>query len=58
MLKMSSSMLDDYPGLRPFKKAAEILAAYDGWGPWYDEKQLSKNKVPVTAATYVLVLIS
>ena len=54
---MSSSMLDDYPGLRPFKKATEILAAYDGWGPWYDEKQLSKNKVPVTAATCVLLLI-
>ena len=48
---MSPEMLDDYPGLRPFKKAAEILAKYGGWGPWYDEKQLAKNEVKVTAAT-------
>ena len=48
---MSAEMLDDYPGLKPFKEAAKILAQYDGWGPWYDEQQLAKNKVKVTATT-------
>ncbi|KAL5484904.1 hypothetical protein ACEPAI_7546 [Sanghuangporus weigelae] len=39
-------------GLRPFKKAADMLAEYDGWENLYDEKQLVKNEVKVTAASY------
>ncbi|KAL5524073.1 hypothetical protein ACEPAG_8246 [Sanghuangporus baumii] len=45
-------MFDDYAGLRPFKKAADMLAQYDGWENLYDEKQLAKNEVKVTAASY------
>ena len=46
-------MFDDHAGLRPLKKAADILAEYGGWGDLYDEEQLAKNKVKVTAASYV-----
>ncbi|KAG6868492.1 hypothetical protein C0993_002030 [Termitomyces sp. T159_Od127] len=45
-------MLDDYIGLRPLKGAAELLAKYSDWPPLYDEAQLAKNTVKVTAATY------
>ena len=47
-------MFDDYPNLRPWKGAAEILAKDDSWGTLYDLEQLSKNKVKVSAVTYVL----
>lgn len=42
----------DFAELRDLQETAEILAAYDGWGPLYDEEQLKKNKVPVAAAVY------
>ncbi|KAF9075613.1 alpha/beta-hydrolase [Rhodocollybia butyracea] len=46
-------MFDDYANLRPLKGAAEILANDDSWGPLYDLKQLARNKVKISAATYV-----
>ncbi|KAF8963568.1 alpha/beta-hydrolase [Flammula alnicola] len=45
-------MFDDYANLRPWKGAAEILAKDSSWPPLYDLEQLSKNEVPVSAATY------
>jgi len=45
-------MFDDYANLRPLKGAAEILANDDSWGPVYDLKQLAKNEVKVSTATY------
>ncbi|KAG5352434.1 hypothetical protein C0989_002336 [Termitomyces sp. Mn162] len=47
-----SDMLDDYVGLRPLKGAAQLLAKFSDWPPLYDEAQLAKNSVKVTAATY------
>lgn len=44
-------MLDDYVGLRPLKGVAQLLARYSDWPPLYDEAQLAKNTVKVTAAT-------
>lgn len=44
-------MFDDFANLRSLKGAADILAKYDGWGPLYDEEQLARNEVKVTAAT-------
>lgn len=43
-------MFDDYANLRPLKGAAQILAEYDSWEKLYDEAQLAKNEVKVTAA--------
>ena len=48
-------MFDDYANLRPWKGAAEILAKDDSWGTLYDLEQLSKNKLKVSAVTYVTV---
>ncbi|THH07987.1 hypothetical protein EW145_g3015 [Phellinidium pouzarii] len=45
-------MFDDFTALRPLKGVAQILAEYDGWGKLYDEEQLVKNEVKVTAASY------
>ena len=53
MLQIFPDMFDDSANLRPLKGAAEILAAFDAWGPLYDEKRLAKNEVKVTAASYV-----
>ena len=44
-------MFDDYANLRSLKNAANILAKYDGWGALYDEEQLARNEVKVTAAS-------
>lgn len=49
-------MFDDYANLRPWKGAAEILAKDDSWGTLYDLEQLSKNKVKVSAVTYVCIV--
>ncbi|XP_006461414.1 hypothetical protein AGABI2DRAFT_185664 [Agaricus bisporus var. bisporus H97] len=49
---MFSSMFDDYAHLRPWKRAAHLLAQDSTWTPIYDLKQLSENKVKVTSATY------
>jgi pimeloyl-ACP methyl ester carboxylesterase len=46
-------MFDSYKQLRQVKEAAEIIARYEDWPSLYDEDQLSKNDVPVYAATYV-----
>ena len=39
--------------LSSLKKAADIIASYDGWPNLYDKEQLAKNEVPVYAATYL-----
>ena len=45
-------MFDQYPQLRPFKKAADLLAKKTDWPMLYDAEKLSKNRVPVAAAVY------
>lgn len=45
-------MFDEYQVLRPLKKAAEILAAYDGWPRLYDTLMLQANTVPCAAVIY------
>ena len=45
-------MFDEVRALRPFRGAAELLAAYDDWGPLYDLERLAANEVPVLAAVY------
>ena len=44
-------MFETHPALRSFKGTAEILASYKDWGPLYDEDQLARNKVKITAAS-------
>ncbi|KAI5309535.1 hypothetical protein KEM55_003027, partial [Ascosphaera atra] len=39
--------------LSQIKEAAEIIATTDDWSDLYDENQLTANRVPVYAATYV-----
>ena len=43
-------MIDGDPVLRPFRRAAELLAERDGWPPLYDPSRLAANEVPVAAA--------
>lgn len=45
-------MFDEIRALRPFRGAAELLAAYDDWEPLYDVDRLAANEVPVLAAVY------
>jgi pimeloyl-ACP methyl ester carboxylesterase len=45
-------MIDNDPVLRPFRRAADILAERDGWPPLYDPARLAANEVPVAAAVY------
>jgi pimeloyl-ACP methyl ester carboxylesterase len=45
-------MFDDIRSLRPFKGAAELLAAADDWPPLYDPDRLAANEVPVAAVVY------
>ena len=45
-------MIDSDPVLRPFRRAADILAERDGWPPLYDPARLAANDVPVAAAVY------
>lgn len=52
-LQIFPDMFDDFANLRSLKGAAEILAQYAGWGALYDEEQLAKNEVKVTAASCV-----
>jgi hypothetical protein len=47
-----SWMFDEIRALKPFRGAAEELAAYDDWGPLYDTDRLASNAVPVLAAVY------
>jgi len=45
-------MSEDYPGLRPLREVAEILANKQDWPVLYDEAQLARNTVPCAAAIY------
>ncbi|MGI5269838.1 alpha/beta fold hydrolase [Nonomuraea sp. CA-218870] len=45
-------MFDEIRALRPFKGAAELLAAADDWPPLYDPDRLAANEVPVAAVVY------
>ncbi len=45
-------MFDDYPGLRPLRDVAELLAHEERWPVLYDPAQLAKNSVPCVAAIY------
>jgi len=45
-------MFDEVAALRPFRGAAEALAARDGWPDLYDLDVLARNDVPVEAAVY------
>ncbi|WP_296605797.1 alpha/beta fold hydrolase [Nocardioides sp.] len=45
-------MFEDIAALRPFRGAAELLAAYDDWPPLYDLGRLAANEVPVAAIVY------
>jgi pimeloyl-ACP methyl ester carboxylesterase len=47
-----SWMFDEIRALKPFQGAADLLAAYDDWGPLYDLERLAANEVPVLAAVY------
>jgi pimeloyl-ACP methyl ester carboxylesterase len=47
-----SWMFDEIRALEPFRGAADLLAAYDDWGPLYDLDRLAANEVPVLAAVY------
>ena len=48
-----SWMFADYAELRPLAQVAGMLAKEKDWPALYDLEQLSKNEVPVAAATYV-----
>ena len=43
-------MFEEIAALRPFRGAAELLAAYDEWPPLYDLDRLAANDVPVAAS--------
>ncbi len=45
-------MFEEIAALRPFRAAAELLAAYDDWPELYDPDRLAANEVPVVAAVY------
>jgi hypothetical protein len=45
-------MFDEIRSLKPFRGAADVLAAYDDWAPQYDLERLAANDVPVLAAVY------
>ena len=45
-------MFEEIASLRPFRGAAELLAAYDDWPALYDLDRLAANEVPVAALVY------
>ena len=45
-------MFDEVAALRPFRAAAEALAARGDWADLYDLDVLARNEVPVEAAVY------
>ena len=45
-------MFEDYPGLRPLRDVAELLANEGRWPRLYDPAQLARNTVPGVAAIY------
>lgn len=46
-------MFDDFASLKPYKAAADLLAAKADWGELYDTQALSLNTVPCAAAVYL-----
>jgi len=46
------SDFDQYPLLKPFKKAADILAKKQDWAQVYDLDKLKNNTVPIEAMVY------
>jgi hypothetical protein len=46
-------MFEIYPELKKLKDVAQIIAHYKDWPELYDESQLSRNEVPIYAATFV-----
>ena len=49
---IAPSMLDDYAQIRPWKEAAELIAAKEDWPLLYNMDVLKKNTVPVAAIAY------
>jgi hypothetical protein len=45
-------LFEHMPCLRPYKAAADLLAAKQDWPPLYDTEALRINTVPIAAATY------
>jgi pimeloyl-ACP methyl ester carboxylesterase len=45
-------MFEDYPGLRPLRDVAELLAQEERWPRLYDRERLARNTVPGAAAIY------
>lgn len=45
-------MFDEYPGLRPLREVAELLAHEERWPALYDSAQLARNTVPCVATIY------
>jgi proline iminopeptidase len=45
-------MFEQVAALRPFRPAAEALAAHDGWDDLYDLDVLARNEAPLEAAVY------
>jgi pimeloyl-ACP methyl ester carboxylesterase len=45
-------MFEDYPGLRPLREVAELLAEEERWPLLYDPARLARNTVPCVAAVY------
>jgi hypothetical protein len=45
-------MFDEYPGLRPLRDVAELLAHEERWPALYDPAQLARNTVPCVATIY------
>lgn len=45
-------MFDEIKALRPFRDAAEVMAARSDWPDLYDPEVLARNEVPVAAAVY------
>lgn len=46
-------MFESYSELANVREVAHILATTDDWPALYDEAQLTRNEVPVYAATYI-----
>ncbi|MER7985262.1 alpha/beta fold hydrolase [Streptomyces noursei] len=45
-------MFEDIHGLRPFARAADLLAQRTDWPPLYDHDRLATNTVPLAAVVY------
>lgn len=46
-------MFEEIAALRPFRGAADLLAAYDDWPALVDVDRLAANEVPVSAVVYL-----